>query len=225
MVKSLIAAALILLGLLFAAGNCSENQLRERSQKPDVLASLLTGQASSYRVNPTPQPVPSDSETSEICAARNWTPTTTDVFQATVTRITEGDTLEALAQGQTIEIRLWGIDAPERDQPRGEKARNMLSRLAPLNKLVTVHAYGLDKYGRILAVLDGNAGLAINAVMVEEGLAYHSKAGMALGHTCLTSMEQFARTYRRGVWEDSPQGDKRPWAHRQEIAEESYPMP
>lgn len=225
MARSLVAAALVALGLLLVAGNWTDNRPGESAQDSDALGSLLTGQKATHRSDPAPQPEPSGSQTNEICAASNWTPATRDVFQATVTRTIDGDTLAALAQGQEVKIRLWGVDAPETDQPMGREAKITLSSLAPNHRSVRVHAHGVDRYGRVLAVLEGSGKLAINASMVEKGMAYHLKMVPARGHTCLSAMEQFARTYRQGVWRESPQGTRRPWEHRQEEAEESYWRP
>lgn len=220
MLKGLIAAALIVLAILTASNSCGRQETGIGQEEQGVLQSLLTGRQLPPEKTRQPQPKPSGTKTSHVCAANNWTPSTGDRFQATVTRVVDGDTLEALAQGQEITIRLWGIDAPETDQPKGLQAKLTLKQLTPEDRTVTVHAHGLDKYGRILAVLETDADLAVNARLVESGTAYHYRYGPAQGNTCLTWMESFARSHRQGVWQADPQGGTRPWEHRRKEAEE-----
>ena len=47
----------------------------------------------------------------------------------TVTRILDGDTLEVKDDGELIRIRLVDIDAPEKSQPFGQRAKQKLSEL------------------------------------------------------------------------------------------------
>lgn len=47
-----------------------------------------------------------------------------------VVSIADGDTLTLLVDREQIKVRLEGIDAPEKSQPYGDKAKQELSRLA-----------------------------------------------------------------------------------------------
>jgi hypothetical protein len=60
-----------------------------------------------------------------------------------------GDTLTLLVDGQQIKVRLEGIDAPEKGQPFGDRARQELGRLV-FGKKVKVETTGKDRYGHTL---------------------------------------------------------------------------
>jgi len=52
------------------------------------------------------------------------------VYQGRTVDVHDGDTLTLLTQtGQSIKVRLAEIDAPEREQPYGKRAKNVLYRL------------------------------------------------------------------------------------------------
>jgi endonuclease YncB( thermonuclease family) len=93
----------------------------------------------------------------------------------TVTRVSDGDTVTCQGYGITFEVRLAGIDAPEKGsrsypgQPYAEQARKFLQRLI-LNKQVTIEQVGLDRYNRILGIIY-ISGKNINLEMVKQGYA------------------------------------------------------
>jgi endonuclease YncB( thermonuclease family) len=46
-------------------------------------------------------------------------------FTGKVVEVTDGDTFDVRRSiGGTVTVRLWGVDAPEFDQPHGVKARD-----------------------------------------------------------------------------------------------------
>lgn len=122
-------------------------------------------------------------------------------FEGKVVGITDGDTLTILVDRETVKVRLDGIDAPERRQPFGDKAREKLGELT-FGKAVTVHSKGKDRYGRTLGtVLAG--GESVNLKMVEAGLAWHYKQYSK--DATLSRAEYDARKAGRGLW-----GEKNP---------------
>jgi endonuclease YncB( thermonuclease family) len=95
---------------------------------------------------------------------------------AKVDRVTDGDSVTATtSDGTKLRIRLLGIDAPEiangakPGQPFGEEAREYLDHLIG-GKVVSVDAYGPDRYKRILAVL-WDEQINVNLLMVAMGYA------------------------------------------------------
>lgn len=46
-------------------------------------------------------------------------------FSAEVVAITDGDTIKVLKDDVPIRVRLWGIDAPEKKQAFGTRAKEM----------------------------------------------------------------------------------------------------
>jgi len=66
-----------------------------------------------------------------------------------VVGVADGDTLTLLVGRTQHEIRLSGIDTPERGQPYGDAARKQLSTLV-FEKEVRVEGRKIDRYGRIV---------------------------------------------------------------------------
>lgn len=118
---------------------------------------------------------------------------------ARVVAVIDGDTLTVLDAANTQHrIRLAGIDAPERGQPFGTKARERLAALT-MGKTVAVHSQGQDRYSRTLAGIEVD-GRDVGRQLVADGLAWHytrysDDAGLA-------AAEREARAARRGLWGD-----------------------
>jgi endonuclease YncB( thermonuclease family) len=71
-------------------------------------------------------------------------------FAGTVVGVTDGDTITVLDASKTRhKVRLAGIDAPERDQPGGFRAKESLSRLV-YERRVRVEGDKKDSYDRIV---------------------------------------------------------------------------
>jgi micrococcal nuclease len=79
-------------------------------------------------------------------------------IEGVVTRVFDGDTvLVVVASGDSVTVRLNGVDAPELCQPHGIEARRALEEMV-LNQPVVAHPRGQDDHGRTLAkVLRGSA--------------------------------------------------------------------
>ncbi|MFV0418714.1 MAG: thermonuclease family protein [Dysgonomonas sp.] len=131
------------------------------------------------------------------------------VLTGRVVRVADGDTVTILTdQREQIRVRLDGIDAPERGQDFGAKATLFVRDLC-LNKTVTIHKKGTDRYGRVLGVLYID-GVNINEVLVRNGLAWHYKHYS--NDPILDSLEQLARKKKLNIWSiDSPIA---PWEYR-----------
>jgi endonuclease YncB( thermonuclease family) len=110
------------------------------------------------------------------------------------------DTVTLLTgENERVCVRLTEIDAPERGQPWGKRAKEALSALV-LSRAVRVAAAGLDRYGRTLGrvYVDGKN---VNAEMVRTGDAWAYRqypTGMSL-----LAVEGQAREGKRGLgrWE------------------------
>ena len=73
-------------------------------------------------------------------------------------------------EGVEPQIRLWGVDAPELDEPSGSAARVQLVELAQ-GKTLNCRRIDIDKYGRIAARCFDKQGLEINRAMIEGKIA------------------------------------------------------
>ena len=117
-----------------------------------------------------------------------------------VVAVTDGDTitvLDNLDKGK-FRIRLDKIDAPEKKQAFGNKAKQYLSSLI-FGKKVSIRYKSIDRYGRILGVvfLDG---AEINLQMVQNGYAWHYSYYDKT--PAYIQAEKQARAEKKGLWAD-----------------------
>ena len=126
-----------------------------------------------------------------------------------VVGIADGDTLTLLVGTKQLKIRLAEIDAPERCQPYGTKAKQALSDLV-FGKSARVVEVDRDRYGRIVGrVYVGD--LDINAELVRQGYAwvYRTYAKRQMLH----EIEREAREAQRGLWADGNPVPPWEWRH------------
>ena len=115
--------------------------------------------------------------------------------------VSDGDTitvLDDMNQG-IFRIRLDKIDAPEKKQAFGNKAKQYLSAQI-FGKKVSTRYKSIDRYGRISGVvfLDGTE---INLQMVQNGYAWHYNY---FDQTpAYIEAEKQARAEKKGLWQDS----------------------
>ena len=115
------------------------------------------------------------------------------------------------AHGQVVELRLWGIDAPEGAQPGGEDAMRALREM--LRGDLRVEIVEQDHHGRLVGILHLlTSGVSANRAMVERGWAYWYEQ-YAPDNAPLRAAQAAAQAGRRGVWAFSD-GGERPWAFR-----------
>lgn len=129
-------------------------------------------------------------------------------FSGTVVRVVDGDTLDVLVASRPVRVRLAQIDAPERRQAYGTRARQALSAMT-FRRVVTVADAGTDQYGRELGTVFV-AGANVNAAMVDRGMAWAYR--QYLTDRSLIRLEQQARAARRGLWNDP--APVAPWRFR-----------
>lgn len=87
-----------------------------------------------------------------------------------VVAVKDGDTIEVLHGRQAVNVRLHGIDTPERGQPFGTRAKQRVSDLV-FWKVVRVEVTDTDRYGRTVGRVH-IAGGVLNEMLVREGLAW-----------------------------------------------------
>lgn len=85
-----------------------------------------------------------------VWAMESYTAPSSDSLQfiGKCNRVVDGDSL--YLEGLDTQIRLWGVDAPERDEKGYSAAKNNLNRLAYGKPLRCVQQ-DIDKYNRIVA--------------------------------------------------------------------------
>lgn len=76
------------------------------------------------------------------------------LYSAHVYKIIDGDSILAVYEGKKLEVRLWGIDAPEYRQAYSRSAAKFLRKLLQ-GKTVNLLIKDVDKYGRLVAMRGG----------------------------------------------------------------------
>lgn len=111
--------------------------------------------------------------------------------------VSDGDTMEMLIEGKTYKIRLAHIDAPEKKQDYGAKAKQYLSDLC-FGKIANMTVTDIDGYKRHVAVITLQDGTNVNKEMVKAGFAWwysqYSK------DSSYEKLEIEARNAKRGLW-------------------------
>lgn len=115
-------------------------------------------------------------------------------LDATVISVYDGDTITVMTKNGKQRVRLYGIDAPEREQVYGAESRKFLADYID-RKDVTLHVFSIDQYGRLVAIVLKDD-VDINAKMVRNGKAW-SYDGFSNRYTELCKK---ARKEKRGLF-------------------------
>ena len=125
-----------------------------------------------------------------------------------VVAVLDGDTIDVLIDRQPVRVRLAQIDAPEKRQAFGTRARQALASMV-FQQSVKVIDTGRDRYGRVLGTVFVS-GKNINAAMVEQGMAWVYR--QYAKDQALFALEEDARKHGRGLWVDA--NPIPPWEYR-----------
>ena len=139
---------------------------------------------------------------------------------ATLVRLFDGDSFEAEVDGQVVEVRMLGINAPEGFECHGDAARDRLRELIGDGE-ITLVAEGEDtedRFGRLLRSVYNETEF-VNAVMVREGHALALQGGDPQERVLTTLLDEAARG-ERGLW--GPQACGEDGAAGVQIAEIEY---
>lgn len=124
--------------------------------------------------------------------------------------VKDGDTVDLLMDGAKQTIRLAHIDAPEKKQPFGKKAKQLLSDLCFGKNVTLIHNNKYDRNKRLIAELISESGININKEIVSNGLAWHYKKYSS--DTSYSRLETIARENKLGLWSD--ENPVAPWEWR-----------
>ena len=125
-----------------------------------------------------------------------------------VVRVLDGDTLVLLANKTEHKIQLAEIDAPEKEQPWGSKAKQALSEKV-FRRKITVDVVATDSYGKVLGRIWRGA-RDISRELVAEGHAWVYRQYMT--DKSLLNYERDAREQQLGLW--SLENPVPPWEWR-----------
>lgn len=113
--------------------------------------------------------------------------------ELSVERVIDGDTL-LVAGG--LKIRLWGIDAPEKDEPLYKHSALLLEQLIA-DKEITCKFIEFDRYQRSVMQCSDHTGQDIGAFLVKTGFArdYPKYSG-----SYYKPEEDLAKKLNLGIW-------------------------
>lgn len=127
-------------------------------------------------------------------------PSFAEEFTGKVVGVTDGDSLRVMHMGRAEQVRLYGIDCPERGQAFVQRAKKATSDLA-FDREVIGHSVGKDWYERTLATVDLPDGKNLNQELVKNGWCWGFRKH-APNDAQLEALETEAREAKRGLWND-----------------------
>ncbi|UCG11532.1 MAG: thermonuclease family protein [Deltaproteobacteria bacterium] len=118
-----------------------------------------------------------------------------------VVGISDGDTIRVLRDQEHVKIRLYGIDAPEKGQAYGKKAKQFTSKMV-FGKVVEVEVMDHDRYGQTVALVAVNKQI-LNEELLKAGYAwvYYQYCQEMICHAW-ADYQFAAKLDKRGLWRD-----------------------
>ena len=129
-------------------------------------------------------------------------PSTCFSWPAKVVSVTDGDTINVIRDNRQIEIRLYGIDCPEKSQDYGQQAKALTAALVA-GRTVEIEQKDVDKYKRIVGLVKVD-GQSLNEMIIQNGYAWvywqYCKEKFC---TDWVKSEGVARQQKKGMWSSS----------------------
>ena len=122
----------------------------------------------------------------------------------------DGDTFKLKVDGQIIKVRMYGVDAPEKNQPYGEEAGKALRTLID-GKEIRLKITDKDRYGRTVGEPWLGDSLNVSLWMIKNGHAWWYKS-YSKKRMDFKEAEEEAKAKKSGLWaDDKPTA---PWDFR-----------
>jgi micrococcal nuclease len=175
--------------------NTLNNVRRHKSSGPLLIAVLVVAVFAVNKVLREPDSPPPPKGTSLSCK---------------IIHVHDGDTVTASCPAGRLQVRVYGIDAPELgQQPWGERSRELLHSLLPSSP-VRLEVVDIDRYDRIVARLyNGNQDIGLELVR-KGGAVVYSQYNNSRAYPVA---QQQAKRDRVGVW-SQPGAQQEPWEWR-----------
>ena len=130
-----------------------------------------------------------------------------------VVGVTDGDTLRVNHEGESLRVRLYGIDCPEMKQTGGKEARTLARRLT-FGRVLLIESKGLDRYRRVIGRVFLFSGETLNRELVKAGRCWWYQK-YAPDDETLAELENEARAKKLGLWAEPNQIP--PWTWRRKM--------
>lgn len=134
-------------------------------------------------------------------------------WRGRVTKVFDGDSMIIDRKGRPVEVRVFGVDCPEKGQPWADQARRFTRRLKGCE--VLVKPVTVDRHHRVVAKLEGPDNKDHGLRLIEKGLAWWYRRYASRNDRYRLS-ESAARAARRGLW--SQKDPVPPWRWRRQEA-------
>lgn len=118
---------------------------------------------------------------------------------AKVVGVKDGDTFVVLHEKKEIVVRLEHVDAPEKNQPFGNRAKQFVSDFCFGKTVVVIGNGKKDRNGRWIGEIFYN-NQNLNKELVRNGLAWHYKRYSKSAN--YADLETAARKKKIGLWQD-----------------------
>lgn len=137
-----------------------------------------------------------------------------ETFYAYVIGVSDGDTLTVLRDRQQIRVRLSDIDAPEKNQPFGQRSKQSLSELcfgveAQIQVIGQAKKYSATDTPRQVSRVECK-GVDVNAEQVRRGMAW--VYDQYVTDQSFYTLQSEARNAALGLWADA--NATAPWKWR-----------
>jgi micrococcal nuclease len=131
-------------------------------------------------------------------------------FQAaTMVDVEDGDTIRVILDGSSFTVSLYGIDSPERTQPHGVKAVQVITKLLNRKK-ISLQIYDNDRENRRCLAVVSVGKKNINELLVKGGHAWVQREYCYESFcTDWLSSQAQAKAAKKGLW--SYPGPIAPW--------------
>lgn len=120
-----------------------------------------------------------------------------------VVKVADGDTFTGLnKKNEQVKVRIYALDAPEKNQPYGTVSKDYLSELI-FGQKVMIKDMGTDRYGRVLGIVYTADKRDVTEAMIAAGLAWHYKSyDKSNRYVLYENLEEEARLKKTGLWSD-----------------------
>lgn len=133
-----------------------------------------------------------------------------DGIRGRVQHAFDGDSFILQSDGKRIDVRVFGIDAPEKGQPFSKKSRSRAKKLLEGQAVVIEVTTERDRHGRVVGNVYLPDGRNYAHILVSEGLAWQFRRFSKDPE--VARLEQEARSERRGLWQEKD--PEPPWEYR-----------